>query len=194
MRRFYRAALVVVVVALLSNCAGNPFGDPISVTVTNSFSTIQTGAAPVTLVATITNDKRNQGLKWSLTLGNVSCSPACGTLVPFAAPSLTAVYTPPAKLPTNQSATITATSVADSTKVFIFNFTIVTPPPAIQVTITNKFTNQAVGGSQVTLNATVTNDTANAGVTWSLTAGGSSCSPACGTMTPSSKTPFLSAV
>jgi hypothetical protein len=193
MRRFFAAAIVLVFIAMLSACAGNPVPDPISVTVANSFSTIQTGAAPVTLMAKIANDKHNAGLKWSLTLGNVACSPACGVLVPSASPSLNAVYTPPANLPTNQSATITATSVADSTKVFIFNFTIVTPPPVIQVTITNRFTNQAVGGPQVTVNATVTNDSANAGVTWTLTAGGSNCSPACGTLTPSSSAPILSA-
>lgn len=192
MRRFYKAAIVVSFMAMLSACAGNPIPDPVSVTITNAFSTIQTGAKPVTLTATVMNDKHNSGLKWSLTLGNVACSPACGTLTPSALPSLSAVYTPPANVPTNQSATITATSIAQPTQVFIFNFTIVAPPPPIQVTITNKFMNQVVGGPQVTINLTVTNDPANAGVTWTLTAGGSDCSPACGTLTPSSLPPTAS--
>ncbi len=55
----------------------------------------------------------------------------------------------------------------------------------ISVSITNKFTTSAVNGSQVTVNATVTNDPANAGVTWTLTAGGVACAPACGALTPS---------
>ena len=193
MRRLYKTALIVVFAVVLSNCSGNPFADPISVTVTNAFSTIHSGAAPVTLTAMVAHDKHDAGLRWSLTLGNVSCSPACGTLAPSASPSLTAVYTPPASPPMNESATITVASVADSTKVYIFNFTIVAPPPPISVSITNKFKDQPVGGPQVTINATVTNDPANAGVTWTLTASGSNCSPACGTLTPSSPAPSFSA-
>jgi hypothetical protein len=192
MRRFCKLAIVVALIAALSDCAGNPFPNPISLTVSNSFSSIQTGAAPVTLTATVSNDKHNAGLKWTLTLGNLACSPACGSLAPSASPSFTAVYTPPATVPTNQSATITVASLADPTKVFIFNFTIIAPPPVIQVTITNKFTTQAVGGLQVTVDATVTNDSMNAGVTWTLTAGGGNCSPACGTLTPSSVPPTAS--
>lgn len=193
MRRLSQSILVAYLLAALSACSGNPFPDAISITVTNAFSTVQIGATPITLNATVDHDKNNGGVKWSLTLGNNKCSPSCGTLVPGASPSLTAVYTPPTTLPTNQSATITATSVTDSTKTFEFNFTIVNPPPVISVTITNKFTTQAVNGSQVTVNATVQNDSQNAGVTWTLTANGASCSPACGNLTPSAA-PSLSAV
>jgi hypothetical protein len=193
MCRFFKAAIVAVLFAALSACSGNPFPDPISVTVTNAFSTVQTSAAPITLTAVVAHDKSNAGVKWSLTLGNQNCSPACGTLVPGSGPSLTAVYTPPTTLPSNQSATITATSVADSTAIFVFNLTIVNPPPVISVSIANKFTTQAVGGSQVTINATVQNDSANAGLTWTLTAAGAACSPACGALTPGAA-PSLSAV
>jgi hypothetical protein len=193
MRRLFTSILVAYLLATLSACSGNPFADAISVTVTNAFSTVQIGGAPITLNAVVDHDKNNAGVKWSLTLGNTKCSPSCGTLVPGASPSLTAVYTPPSTLPTNQSATITVTSVADSTKLFVFNITIVNPPPVISVTITNKFTTQAVNGSQVTVNATVQNDSQNAGVTWTLTANGASCSPACGSLTPSAS-PSLSAV
>lgn len=189
LRRFPKAAFVVVLMAGLSACAGNPNPNPISVTVNNAFSSIQSGAAPVTLTATVANDKRSAGVKWSLTLGNVSCSPSCGTLKPAPSPSLTAVYTPPANPPTNASATISVTSAADPKQSYIFNFTIVAPPPVIQVSITDKFTIQAVSGPSVTVNATVTNDSANAGVNWTLTAGGSNCSPACGTLTPSATPP-----
>jgi hypothetical protein len=186
MRRIYQLTFIIFALAALSACSGNPFPDPISLTVTNSFSSVQIGAAPVTLNAVVANDKKNSGVKWSLTLGNTPCSPACGTLVPSSGPSLTAVYTPPSTLPSNQSATITVASNADPTAIFVFNFTIVNPPPVISVSITNKFTTQAVGGSQITVTATVQNDSANAGVTWALTGSdGSSCAPACGSLTPS---------
>ena len=184
MCRFFKAAIAALLLIALSACSGNPFPSPVSITVANTFSTVQIGAAPITLMATVANTKNNAGVTWSLTLANQNCSPACGTLVPAGGSSFSAIYTAPATLPSNQSATITASSVADPTATFVFNFTIVNPPPVISVTITTKFTTQAVNGSPVTVNATVTNDSANAGLTWTLTGGGAACSPACGTLTP----------
>src|ERR1700677_4469072 len=124
MRRFFKSILVASLLAALSACSGNPYPTPISITVTNAFSSFQIGASPITLNAVVDHDKNNAGVKWSLTLGNKSCSPSCGTLVAGAAPGLTAVYTPPSTLPTNQSATITAASASDPTATFVFNFTI----------------------------------------------------------------------
>jgi hypothetical protein len=57
-----------------------------------------------------------------------------------------------------------------------------TPPPAISVTITNKITTIAAGAAAVTFNATVQNDSANAGVNWTITAGGANCQPTCGSL------------
>lgn len=53
----------------------------------------------------------------------------------------------------------------------------------IIVTITNKMSTIQAGASAVTLNATVQHDTQ--GVTWTLTANGSDCSPTCGTLSNS---------
>jgi hypothetical protein len=64
------------------------------------------------------------------------------------------------------------------------------PQNPIGVTITDKFANEFAGGPVVTLNAIVTNDPANLGVTWSLTAGGANCAPACGSLTPSASPSF----
>lgn len=66
------------------------------------------------------------------------------------------------------------------------------PPPSnpVTVVITNKFANQPAGGPTVTMSATVSNDSANAGVTWTLTAGGANCAPACGSLTSSSTPSF----
>ena len=63
------------------------------------------------------------------------------------------------------------------------------PPNPISVVITNKFTNQVAGGPAVVVNATVSNDSADAGVTWTLTAGGN-CALACGSLSPSSSSSF----
>ena len=113
MHRFLSVFLLIIFTAALCCCAGNPFPTPVQVTVTNAISSIQIGEAPVTLTAVVAHDRHNAGVTWALTLAGVSCSPSCGTLVPSAPPSLTAVYTPPSVAPLNQSATITVVSVAD---------------------------------------------------------------------------------
>lgn len=182
MRRFISFLALIIVMLGLSCCAGNPLPSPVQVTVTNAISMTQIGAAPVTLMAQVKNDKHNAGVTWSLGVAGVSCSPACGTLVPAPSPSLSAVYTPPTAAPLNQAATITVQSVAQPSQTFSFNFTIV---PPVAVTITDKFMSIVAGAAPVEVDATVTNDSANAGVNWTLTAGGSACSPACGTIAPS---------
>lgn len=167
-----------------------PSGLNVLVDVSNAFTFAQVGAAPITLTATTTYDGTHKGVKWALTTANVSCSPACGTLAPSKSPSFSAVYTPPANTPLNQQATITAYSVAEGTQQYSFTFSII-PPASVQ--ITNKFSSILTGSSPVQVNAAVTNDPANAGVTWTLTAGGSNCSPACGTLTPATAPSFSAA-
>ncbi len=63
-------------------------------------------------------------------------------------------------------------------------------PDPVSVVITDKFANQLAGGPSVPVDATVTNDSTNSGVTWTLTAGGVSCAPACGSLTPSASPSF----
>ena len=173
---------------------------PITVSIAPKFNSQTEGGPAVNLTATVDNDPSNPpaGVTWTLTSSAGPCAPDCGTLTPDAAPSLSAFYTPP-NAPTsgaNASPTITATSVADSSKSDGFSFTLV--PPPISVSISNKVGTQTAGGPAVTMNAVVMNDQfySNAGVTWSLTStvGGTTgpCSPACGTLTPS-PTPSLSA-
>jgi hypothetical protein len=166
---------------------------PISVSITNKFTTQTAGGAVVNVAATVTNDVGNAGLSWTLTASGANCSPACGTLTQDPAPALTAHYQPPATPPTiaNASPTITATSVADTSKSDSFSFNIV--PPPISVTITSKFSTQSVGGQAVTINAIAANDFTNAGLSWMLTVAGASCTPACGTLVPGAA-PSLSAV
>ncbi|GAC1635124.1 MAG: hypothetical protein NVS9B14_11970 [Candidatus Acidiferrum sp.] len=166
----------------------------ITILIADKFDT-QTAGGPVTDIhAQVTNDATNAGLNWTLTAGGVTCAPLCGTLTADPAPALVAHYQPPATAPAstdpNASPTISAISVATPRIKDTFNFIIVAPP--VSVSIVNKFSSQPVGGPAVNLNATVANDPANKGVTWTLTAGGVDCSPNCGTLTPAAA-PSLSA-
>ena len=179
MRRFLVALTAILT---LSGCAQvNHSQQRLLVSITNKFTSIQVGSAPVTLNAAVANEISHKGVKWGLSIASASCSPACGTLVPVGSTSYSAVYTPPSVAPANQTATITAESIEDSSQIFVFNFTII---PGVSVTISNKFATQIAGGAPVTVTAVVANDSANAGVTWTLTAGGANCSPACGTLAP----------
>src|SRR5262249_59407847 len=96
----------------------------------------------VTLTASVSGDSGNGGVTWALSQANTSCSPACGTLKTSGG-SMSAVYTPPASVPLNQQATITARSNSDNRKAFVFNFQIIA---AITVSIDPKFNSQTAGG------------------------------------------------
>jgi hypothetical protein len=179
-RRFLMLGAIGVSI-WLSSCAGVVKPGPVlTVNVLDPFSTIQADSPPVQLTATVNNDRGNKGVKWSLSLAGNSCSPGCGTLVPANTSdlNLAATYTPPLKPPLNQTATITASSIADRSKQFAFNITIT---PSVVVSVSPKFSSVIAGGAPIPLTATVTNDPANAGVTWSLTAGGSACTT-CGSL------------
>ncbi len=142
----------------------------IVVRLSDTFSSIAPGAAPVTLNATVQFDGSNAGVKWALTANGAACSPACGTLVAQGSPSFSATYTPPASAPAspNNMPTITATSVTNSTISAFDAFTIQQPLPPISVTITNPFASINAGATGLTINATVTNDVQSQGVTWSI--------------------------
>ena len=106
---------------------------PISVAITNKFSSLNPGSAAVVVNATVSNDPANRGVTWTLTVSGSSCNTStCGSLMPSAAPSFSASYLAPPALPPsgNLSATITATSVADSTKsdTFTFSFSSASQP------------------------------------------------------------------
>lgn len=91
---------------------------PVAVTLTNVFQSIDAGAAAIQIDAQVANDPSNNGVTWTLTANGASCEPSCGTLTPAAAPSFAATYAPPATAPGggNSSPTVTATSVTDFSK------------------------------------------------------------------------------
>ena len=156
----------------------------IAVSITNKINTIPAGSGEIVFFANIQNDSSGALTTWTLTANGANCQPACGTLgtaVPQNVP-----YTPPASVPSapNNRPTLTAISGADSSKSDTDTFTI-GPPVPILVTI-NQVGSVLAGTSGVTFDANVQNDSTNSGVTWTLTASGSPCSPACGTLsTPS---------
>jgi dienelactone hydrolase len=174
--------LLVVLVLVVSNfgCGGGTSSTPppaISVSVSAGTTTVQAGAT-TQVTATVTNDPANKGVNWTVT-----CPAApCGNISPAATASgATTTYQAPSTPPASLTVTITATSAASASASASAIITVlaigvsVTPPTA---------TVQAGDAAQVT--ATVTNDAANNGVTWVLTQGGTSCSPGCGTIAPSS--------
>jgi dienelactone hydrolase/ribosomal protein L18E len=80
--------------------------------------------------ATVNNDPSSKGTSWTLTQGTTPCSPTCGTITPAittgCTPSCTpTVYSAPAAVPANPSVTLTATSVADGTKLASASITLV---------------------------------------------------------------------
>src|SRR5579872_4533771 len=176
-------SIITVVILTLSGCSagagGGGNGNNIRVTINNKVSSVQAGTAVISFSASVQNDSSNSGVTWSLTAGGASCSPTCGAL--SAATSTSATYTPPASAgasPNNQP-TLTATSVAKTNKSDSDTFTV---SPALTVTITNKVSTVNSGTEPFVVNATVQNDSTNSGVSWSLAANGSACSPACGTL------------
>lgn len=178
-------ALAILALAGCSAGAGSGSqgsGSNITVTITKEVTSVQAGTTAISFSATVQNDSSNKGVTWSLTASGSSCSPTCGAL--SAATSTSVTYTPPAAAgasPNNQP-TLTATSVANTSKTATDTFTV---SPAVSVTITNKVSTVNAGSEPFVLNATVANDSTNSGVSWALTANGSACSPACGSLSGS---------
>jgi hypothetical protein len=120
--------------------------------------------------ATVSNDSQNKGVTWSVS-GAGCPGVACGTI------TSTGLYTAPTAVPNPASVTITAASIADPTRTSASTVTIV---PAISLSV-NPATASVQTQQTQNFTATVSNDLANAGVTWSLS--GSGCSGAtCGAL------------
>ncbi len=177
---------VLIAIALVGyGCSGSAHTRPtkaVSVSITNKTASVTAGSS-ITFDATVTNDSADQGVTWTLV-------PATGDGTIASINTTSVTYTAPATPPTPNSVTITATSVADSTKSDSVTFSIAAKP-AISVSIINKISTITAGTPGVTLNATVANDSTNAGVSWTLTANGTACAPACGSLSQPSSTSVI---
>src|SRR5437016_1855415 len=148
---------------------------PVSVTISPTSASLNVSTARQ-FTASVANDPANQGVTWSLTQSGSSCAPTCGALSGQTATTVT--YTAPAAVPANPTVTLTARSVRDTTKSASAAIT-VTSPVSVTISPTSASLNVSTARQ---FTASVANDPANQGVTWSLTQSGSSCAPTCGAL------------
>jgi hypothetical protein len=173
-----RLSLVGIMLACLLliftmlGCGGanqtEPPPPPISVSVSQS-SAMVAPLGTLQVTATVANDPNGKGVNWT-----VSCSGgSCGNVLPTATLSGAATtYTAPN---VSVTAMLTATSVADPTKSANVNITV----SGVVVTVSPSSTTVEAGAT-AKFTATVVNDSAAKGVTWTV-----SCSAAtCGSVSP----------
>jgi hypothetical protein len=135
-------------------------------------ASMQTNAT-ANLAATVSNDPMSKGVTWSCTP-----SASCGSFTPAQTASGAATtYTAPANVPAGGSVTITATAASDTTKSASANAAIIPPPVSIAISTAPPASMQT--NATANLAATVSNDPASKGVTWSCTP-----STSCGSFTP----------
>ena len=182
--RIKKSAILAIALsgsALFNGCGGGTRTTPppiVAVSVSPSSITVVVGTTQ-SITAITQNDPTNKGVTWMI-------SPATGAGTLSNATSTSVVYNPPATLPASAlSVTITATSVADSSK---SASSAITVPGVPLMVVVSPATATVQPGTSAPFTATVTNDPANAGVSWNLF-----CSPAvtgepggpqCGTLTP----------
>ena len=143
---------------------------PVSVSI--SPTTAQVRVSTQQQFTTTVTDTANTSVTWSVT-GSGCTGAACGSI------STSGLYTAPATVPSPAQVSVTATSVADSTKSVTSTVTII-PPISVSISPT---TAQVRVGAQQQFTATVLN-TANTSVTWSVT--GAGCTgAACGSISTS---------
>jgi hypothetical protein len=154
----------------------------ISVSVNPPTSSVQlTKSANFT--AALQNDLQSMGVTW--TLSGTGCSGnACGTLTNATNTSVT--YSAPATMTNPDTVALIGTSVADNSKHASATITLTSAPPPISVSISPTLASVQVSHS-TGFTAAVQNDSANKGVSWSLS--GSGCSGAtCGSLTNATTT------
>lgn len=151
---------------LLAGCGGGgggtPSGVPITISLSATLNSVNPGQA-TTITATVSNDTSNKGVSWSLSpSGGGALSKQTTTSV---------VYTAPANVPTATAVTITATSLSSSS--VTANIQISVQSSAISISLSPAAPQTLNQGQQLAINAVLTNDTGNKGVTWSWTGVGS---------------------
>ncbi|HEY0704149.1 MAG TPA: hypothetical protein VGD60_15370 [Candidatus Acidoferrales bacterium] len=169
-------AYLLVVILFVAGCSGHVHKVEVSI------SGVPTTVAPnqvVTFTATVTGERKgNQGVTWAVN--------GAGT---FTSTTTSLTYTAPATVPANPLVTVMATSIATPTAGATATFTIATA--ALSVQITNPINSVTVGSTtNPVIDATVTNDVNNQGVSWDLFTAGTTteCEPDCGTIVMSNST------
>lgn len=180
-RKIFVASLFLLLGLTAAGCGGYSASGPLSVAVTPGGAVVPLGGTQ-TFSATVSNDPKSQGVTWTLTLNGTACSPSCGTVSPTSSASGASVtYSAPG---TAIAVTLTATSV---TETGVYSAAIITVTGNAAISVSPSSASVALTGTQQFF-ATVANDTSNKGVNWTLTQNGTACSPACGTVSPTSTT------
>ncbi len=182
-------SLLFLVLGFMVGCGGggsSSTGGPLSVSISPAGAVVSLGGTQQ-FTATVTNDPKNGGVTWTLTVNGAACSPSCGSLSLTTTASGTATtYTAPAS---SLSVVLTATSVTDATVIAQVPITVTgsTAVSVVPTTATVQLNNGvSTTGYTQQFAATVANDTSNKGVTWSLSQNGAACAPACGSVSPTS--------
>lgn len=146
----------LIAITVLSGCGGG--GKTIAVTLTPASSQTLQSSGTLSLSATIANDSSNQGVSWSL-----SPATGCGTLTPS---GTSATYTAPqsSSLTAACTATISVVAAADQSKTASVQVTV----NPISITLSKTGTQTLGAGAALPITATVANDPASGGVTWSM--------------------------
>jgi hypothetical protein len=160
----------------LTSCGGSGSTPPPPAVISVAFSpaapTSVATSATASLTAVVSNDSKNGGVTWTVTCGSSSC----GSLSPVTTASGAATtYTAPSAIPTSNTVTVTATSVTDTTKSASATITITQAVAGITVALNPVPPTTLAPGATASLTAVVTNDSKNAGVTWTVTCGTSPC-------------------
>lgn len=159
---------------------------PVSISITQAPPATMLTNATASVIAVVANDTTNSGVTWT-----VSCLTApCGTITPTqTASGSVATFTAPPVVPSPNpppglQVTITAYATAGGTSVLSSVTVNIVAPISVKITtgITNNIILQSGSGS---LAATVVNDSANAGVDWTVTCGSLG---ACGSFLPTHTT------
>ena len=127
--------LMILLAPLINGCGGGNYAPPPEISVSFSgadSATIQQGQS-VTITAVVTGDSSDKGVAWTFSgpgaLNNQT--------------STTVEYDAPASVISNQTATITATAVADSSKSASFAAAVTYPPVALTKVSTDTLTGAA---------------------------------------------------
>ena len=129
---------------------------------------MQVGAQAM-MSATVTNDSQNLGVDWT-----VSCNGgSCGSFNPtHTASGATTTFTAPLTVPTGGTVNVTAAATADPTKTAT---AVVTINPAISIVFTVAPPSSLQINAQAMMSATVSGDSQNLGVDWTVTCTGGGC-------------------
>lgn len=178
--------------AITYTAPATPPGSDLTVTVTGTSVTDKTKSASATLLvpsvgiivappnptvvgtkstgltATLVNDPSNAGVTWT-----VSCpaTPCGGISQPQTLSGIATTYTAPAPPASDEQVTVTATSVANHNAMASAVVTV----PAIVVDVEPQTDPKVIATTTQQLTFTITNDPANAGVTWTVQCSATEC-------------------